>query len=45
MDEDHNLAHLKYEFTQFVANNVGYNTDTMDVKVPSVGWALLLVQY
>ena len=29
---------------QFVADNLEHNTNTMDVNVPSVGWALLLVQ-
>ena len=32
MDEDHKLDHLKDGFTQFVADNVGHNTDTVDGK-------------
>ena len=38
------LDHLKNEFMPFVAENVDHNNDTLDVKVPSMGWALLLVQ-
>ena len=38
------LDHLKNEFMSFVAENVDHNIDTLDVKVPSMGWALLLVQ-
>ena len=44
MDEEHKLDHLKNGFTQFVADNENHDTDTLDVKVPSMGWALLLVQ-
>ena len=44
MDEDDKLKHLKIGFTQFLTDNVDHNTDTLDVKVPSMGWALLLVQ-
>ena len=32
MDEDHKLDHLKDGFTQFVADNVDHNTDTLDSK-------------
>ena len=35
MDEDHKLDHRKNRFTQFVADNVEYNINTMDVKVLS----------
>ena len=34
MDEDYKLDHVKNGFTQFAADNVDHNTDTMDVKVP-----------
>ena len=45
MDEDHKLDHqLDHRFTQFVADNVEYNINTMDVKVLSMGWALWFVQ-
>ena len=44
MDEDHKLDHRKNRFTQFVADNVEYNINTMDVKVLSMGWALWFVQ-
>ena len=32
MDEEHKLDHLKDGFTQFVADNVDHNTDTLDGK-------------
>ena len=44
MDEDHKADHLKNSFMQFVADNAEHNTNTMDVKVPFIGWTLLLVQ-
>ena len=44
MDEDDKLKHLKIGFTQFLADNVDHITDTLDVKAPSMGWALLRVQ-
>ena len=44
MDEHHKLDHLKDRFTEFVADNMEHNIDTMDVKVPSMRWGLLLVQ-
>ena len=33
MNEDHRLDHLKNWFTQFVANNLEHNIDTLDIKV------------
>ena len=45
MDEDHKLDHLINNFIQFLADNMEHNTDTIDIKVLSIGWALLLVQY
>ena len=44
MDEDNKLDHRKNRFTQFVADNVEHNINTMDVKVLSMGWALWFVQ-
>ena len=44
MGEDHKLDHLKNGFTQSAAEHVDHNTDTLDVKVPSMGWTLLFVQ-
>ena len=45
MDEDHKLDHIKDGFTQFVADNVDHNTDTLNGKNTFfMGWALLLVQ-
>ena len=38
MDQYDKLDHLKNGFM------VDHNTDTLDVKVPSIGWKLLLVQ-
>ena len=38
------LGQIKNRFTQFVAGNLEHNNNTMDVNVPSVKWALLLVQ-
>ena len=32
MDEDHKPDRLKNRFTQFIADNVECNTDTMDVR-------------
>ena len=32
MDEDHKLDHIKDGFTQFVADNIDYNNDTLDGK-------------
>ena len=42
MDKYHKLDYLKNEFMQFVADNVERNTGIMDVKAPSMEWALLL---
>ena len=44
MDEHHKLDHLKNGFTEFVADNMEHNINTMDVNVPSMRWGLLLVQ-
>ena len=44
MNEDLKLDHLKNGFMQFVADNMDHKTDTLDVKSPSMGWILLLVQ-
>ena len=45
MDGDHKLDHLKNGFTQSVANSVDHNTDTLNAKVPSMGWVLFAVQF
>ena len=42
LDEERKLDHLKNGFTQFVPDNENHNT--LDVKLPSMGCALLLVQ-
>ena len=41
MDKDYELDYLKNGFTQFVADNVNNNTDTLDGKVTCYGMGII----
>ena len=41
MDEDYELDYLKNGFTQFVADNVNNNTNTLDGKVTCYGMGII----